>query len=591
MRELPIEGATGLKKKLGSDAAVAVALGVLFSVLWAVGDWDRLSRLVLPDTDDMMRLAQIRDWLGGQAFDDWTQHRVAPHAGMPMHWSRLGDLVPAAVIALLTPLAGRHAAEVAAVLAYPTALFTLNLFLVARIARRLWGAQAAPVASVLGAFAYPGTTIFLPGRIDHHALQTVLVEAMVLALVRRPSLRGGLIAGACAAASLVVGLEAAPQLAAVLAAPVALWAWRGEVERERLLGIGAALCGATGLALLCFRPQLWSRALCDAFTPASATAALLGGAALAALALATARLPDARWRLGVGAAAGVVAVAVVLRGFPSCLAGPYGGMDPFLRAEYLPHIGEAGGLLTQRDLRTAVALGGLIVTAAVAAAWMLARRPARWPVTAPAAAVVLASALVALFQLRGVYIGAPLAAPVLAGLVVAARRRASGGASTLAAAWLVSAGLAHAAGATVIGGLLAKSEPAGGGVRVSCEGPATWATLDRFPPGVVMTANDHAAYLIAATRHASVGAGYHRNDRGNMAMYRYFLSPPARAGAIAREWRVDYAAFCPGDFNELRVARRFPGSVAALLAAGRTPPGLRRLPLRGTAMRFYRVER
>lgn len=589
MRELPIREAVERRAGAGRDLLLAAVLALTFSLFWAIGDWERLSRLVLPDTDDMMRLAQVRDWLAGQAFDDWTQHRVAPPEGASMHWSRLNDLVPAAIIAALTPLAGRHAAEVAAVLAWPALLFTLNLFLLARLARRLWSAEAAPVASVLGSFAYPGVTAFLPGRIDHHALQTVMVELTLLALTRPAGARGGFAAGACAAGSLVIGLEAAPQLAALLLVPFALWALRGASERERLLGIGAGLCGATGLAVLWLRPQLWSRGLCDAFTPASSTAALLGGAALIALALATPRLQDARPRLLAGGATGAVVLAVVLRAFPACLAGPYGAMHPFLRAEYLPHIGEATGLLAQPDTASVIGLGGLMLVGAVGAVWMLARRPERWPVTAPAAAVVLASAMIALHQLRGVYIGAPLAAPVLAGLVLAARRRRSYRALALVGAWLASSGLAHAGGAILVNRLGMVSQGSGDDAA-ACEAGATWAMLDRFAPGVVMTGNNHAAYVIGATRHSSVGASYHRNDRGNMAMYRFFLGPPARSAAVAREWRVDYAAFCPGDFSEVDVTRRYPGSVAARLAGGATPPGWRRLPLRDTAMRFYRVE-
>lgn len=590
MRELPITEAAGRRGGAGRDLLLAAALGLIFSVFWAIGDWDRLGRLVLPDTDDMMRLAQIRDWLAGQAFDDWSQRRAGPPEGASMHWSRLNDLAPAAIIAALTPLAGRHAAEVAAVLAWPALLFTLNLFLLARIARRLWSAEAAPIASVLGALAYPGITAFLPGRIDHHALQTVMVELTLLALTRPAGVRGGLAAGACAAASLVIGLETAPQLAALLLVPFALWIVRGAAERERLLGIGVGLCGATGLAVLWLRPRLWSRDLCDAFTPASSTAALLGGAALIGLALATPKLRDSRVRLLAGGTAGAVVLAVVLGGFPACLAGPYGAVHPFLLAEYMPHITETIGLLAQPDLASAIGMGGLTLTGVVGAVWMVARRPARWPVTAPAAAVVLASAAVALYQLRGVYLGSPLAAPVLAGLVLAARRRLSHRALALAGAWLLSSGVAHASAAVLANRLVVGPRAPEGTATGSCEAGRTGAALDRFAPGVVMTGVNHAAYLIAATRHSSVGASYHRNDRGNVAMYRFFLSPPARAAAIARRWRVDYAAFCPGDFGEIDVTRRYPGSVAALLAAGRTPPGWRRLPLRDTPMRFYRVE-
>jgi hypothetical protein len=125
--------------------------------------------------------------------------------------------------------------------------------------------------------------------------------------------------------------------------------------------------------------------------------------------------------------------------------------------------------------------------------------------------------------------------------------------------------------------------------QVLCGTGDTWQQIDRFPPGVTMAGTSIAAYLIGATHHSTIGAGYHRNDVGNMAMYRFFLSAPARSAQIARAWKVDYVAFCPGDFSEIHVTRTYPGSLAAQLERGQAPPWLQSMPLRGTPMRCYRV--
>ena len=47
------------------------------------------------------------------------------------------------------------------------------LFLIARIARSIGGPAIARTAVIVAAIAYPVTTIFLPGRIDHHGLQAL----------------------------------------------------------------------------------------------------------------------------------------------------------------------------------------------------------------------------------------------------------------------------------------------------------------------------------------------------------------------------------------------------------------------------------
>ncbi|HWU96364.1 MAG TPA: hypothetical protein VN029_12260, partial [Sphingomonas sp.] len=67
---------------------------MVLSLAWTLRDWHDLAALRLPDTDDVVRLQQIRDWLAGQHFADLAQHRLGAAPGLEMHWSRLADLVP-----------------------------------------------------------------------------------------------------------------------------------------------------------------------------------------------------------------------------------------------------------------------------------------------------------------------------------------------------------------------------------------------------------------------------------------------------------------------------------------------------------------
>src|SRR3954451_11239769 len=96
---------TGTERRLVyyGDALLAMLLAAVLAAAWSVRDWHQLSALRLPDTDDVMRLQQIRDWIAGQSFTDMSQHRLGVAPGMPIHWSRLADLVPAAIIALSSP--------------------------------------------------------------------------------------------------------------------------------------------------------------------------------------------------------------------------------------------------------------------------------------------------------------------------------------------------------------------------------------------------------------------------------------------------------------------------------------------------------
>ncbi|NIJ21840.1 hypothetical protein FHS95_003551 [Sphingomonas naasensis] len=578
-------------RALRTDALVALAIAALLTLCWAIADWNQLARLVLPDPDDMMRLAQVRDWLAGQGINDWTQYRLAPPVGAPMHWSRVNDLGPAAIIGALTPFIGRHAAELGAVLLYPALLFACAIFLTARIARRLWGAQAALVAAILAALAFPGTTLFVPGRIDHHGLQIVLMLAAVRALMRPADSTGGALAGLALALSLVIGLETAPQVAALIAVLFAFWVVGGLAERARLQGFAISLAAITSLFLVFLRPTLWSAGLCDAFTPASTTGTLAGSIALLALARATPRLPDWRWRLAIGGLAGVLVIGGTLAAFPACVTGPYGRMDPFLLREFMPHIVEANSVFAL-PFRQACSVAGLLLAGGAASVWMIARRPRSWATMLPIVAVIAVSLLVATAQVRGTYLGAPAAVPVLAGLVLAARGARRWRLPALVAAWLVSAGIAyHELPGAVLRLFDSPAPPVFASAALGdCLHGDVWQQIDRHPPGVTMAPATLSAHVIGATRMSTVGASYHRNNRGNMAMYRFFLGSPAQAAAIARAWQVRYVLFCPDDFAEMEVDRRFPHSVAAMLRAGRAPPGFERLPLEATALRFYRVQ-
>ena len=69
-------------------ALLLAAAWLLVVVQLVAQHWGETAQTLL-DTDDAMRLAQLRDWLGGQGWYDLNQYRVA--TGYESHWSRLID--------------------------------------------------------------------------------------------------------------------------------------------------------------------------------------------------------------------------------------------------------------------------------------------------------------------------------------------------------------------------------------------------------------------------------------------------------------------------------------------------------------------
>ncbi|HEU4970095.1 hypothetical protein [Sphingomonas sp.] len=549
---------------------LALILTVLMTAWWAALGRADLAALRLPEPDDMVRLAQIRDWIDGQAFSDLTQARLGPPGGTAMHWSRLPDLVPALVIRLLSPLMGPARAEIAAVIFWPELLFFLNLLLAGALAKRLGGDSAALPAIALAAIAFPAASLFMPGRIDHHGLQVVLVEAMALGLLdRRP-----LFAGAAAGISLLVGIETAPAIAAAMLWLAALWI----LERRLVGGFGLGLLAAAlaGLALL--RPDIWPADRCDGFTRPLFAAMLVAGGGWLALAGLAPQLPDRRWRIGAAAAVGALALAAIWIVAPACLASPYGAADPLVASAWPNRVGEYGGLLSQPAGRAIAFLGLPLVGLAAAVAFGMGERDRRsdWILFI---AIIAAAIATAFEQLRGAWFAAAFAPPVLAQAMERLRGRSF---VLLAVVWLLSAGLAWQTLGTAL-------DPRPDAAAARCTSREALTALDRLDAGTFAAPMALSAYLIGGTQHRSLAGPYHRDADGNRALAEFFLSTPEDARYQASLWTIDYVALCPTPTGELPTALRRPGGLAAHLLNGAEPDWLEPVSLIGSDLLVWRV--
>ncbi|MBS0504943.1 MAG: hypothetical protein JSS55_14315 [Proteobacteria bacterium] len=558
---------------------LALILTVLLTAGWTMLAWSELSRLVLPDTDDMMRLAQIRDWLNGQPFSDLTQYRMGGLGGVAMHWSRLPDLVPAIVATMLTPFMGATRAELAAVVFWPELLFFLHLLLAGRIAMKLSDDKAAgPTAVVLAAVAYPAISMFVPGRIDHHGLQIILVEAMLLALLGRRSFAAGL----CAATSLLIGLETAPLVAAAMLYQFLRW-----IETRRgAVDFGAAFLAVTLAGFLLLRPRIWTTDWCDSFTPGLFALMLIASGAWLVMGGLAPRLPDRRWRIGTGLVLGALALAAGWAAAPRCFAGPYGPVDPVLAKVWLGSVGEAGGVFAQKP-GTVIAYLGLAFVALGAIGWFWQREPERRMLWLAPLLLIGVSVLLAFVQIRTAYAAAALAAPVLAHLIARARAK---GSAAMALAWLASAGLIwQSIGNLAESATASTATTQTGASGASCTSATTLQQFDKLDPGNVAAPIDMGAYLVGRTGLRALAGPYHRNNRGNRAMYDFFLSDVNAARYQASLWEIDYVAFCPESFGEVPAAMVKPNSLLAHLRAGDTPDWLDPMPLIDSRAMLWRV--
>ncbi|HET9599423.1 MAG TPA: hypothetical protein VFP65_27865, partial [Anaeromyxobacteraceae bacterium] len=129
--------------------------------------WNEIRFFGLPDTDDNMRIMQVRALLHGQGWYDLRNYRMNPPWGANIHWSRLVDLPIAGLILSLRPFLGGAGAEKWAVAIAPLLPYVLLLFSLAITARRLVAPLAYPLALLAVFFAGSTNGMFMPERIDH----------------------------------------------------------------------------------------------------------------------------------------------------------------------------------------------------------------------------------------------------------------------------------------------------------------------------------------------------------------------------------------------------------------------------------------
>src|SRR3954447_442558 len=148
-------------------------------------NWSNIRFFNLGDTDDNMRMMQVRGLLQGQGWFDLRQHHLNAPFGANIHWSRLVDLPIAGLILLLRPLIGGAAAERWAVGIAPLLPYLLLLFSVALTVRRLIDPRAYPLAFFALFFAGSTNGMFMPERIDHHGWQLAFIALAVSAIADR----------------------------------------------------------------------------------------------------------------------------------------------------------------------------------------------------------------------------------------------------------------------------------------------------------------------------------------------------------------------------------------------------------------------
>ena len=558
--------------------------------------WAQVRGFALGDTDDNLRLAQVRALLDGQGWYDLVQHRLDPvHGGADIHWSRLVDLPIAGLILALRPLLGGAEAERWAATVAPLLAFLPMLFGLALITRRLVDPRAVPLVVDTLLFAASTTGMIQPLRIDHHGWQLAFLSLALAGMADPDRRRGGVTLGLASAASLAIGLELLIYLALLGVVTVLFWV-ANRIERDRLSAYAVSLSGGTALAFLLFASNANRAPLCDALTPVWLGDALVAGA----LMLALSRLPSGRWpaRLGLALAAGAVIAIFHALASPQCLQRLEGVSEEATRL-WLSHVREARPIYAHGTqvmaLMLSLPVAGLIGYGLLA--WRARTTPDLMRRTLGVALPPLAALILLFWQTRTgpaaqmmSLPGAVAVAFILAPLVFNHRIR-----------WLRIPGTVL----VVLAGLGAlvpfiytyipdkpqtAAKKAVGIANRKCPSLAALAPVARQPRGIVFSFIDLGPRLIAVTRHDAIAGPYHRNDRAIADVMNAFRGDEAQAHRIIADYGSDYLLICPNMSTATIFQSEAPNGFYMQLLRGKVPAWLQPIDLgKGSPYRMWKV--
>ena len=579
----------------GRDWPLVLLVWLMVLAAMLYGHRELIAELRMADPDDALRLAQVRDLMGGQGWYDLTQYRINPaEGGGQIHWSRFIDVQIAGMILLFQQFLAPAEAERWALAVYPPLLILPVLIIFQRLLAYLGDRKFVIVGLFVAATTYSYLHYFTPLRIDHHGWQLVMSLAMLWLALGPASFGRGLAAALVISMHVELSLEGLPYL--VIFGGLFAYDWlRNPRSAARLRGF------ALGLVAI---PLLWITAwrgvdavtgiYCDAFSRPYLLGAAVTGAVLAAAMTQTVLVRTLFGRLAALGIAGVSGGIVFVVSGPACLAGPFGNLSPLVREFWYEGISEGHPIWEQPPLTlVSFTLPSLIGLAGIL--WS-----ARRMVGTPQAdnwhrltLVAVGSIILSVLVLRATAVTHAYVVPgyVLAvlGILYWGRSFSSAALRVPATAAAIVALPLSVSAASV--GVMSQFVPESAGeMPTDCLTPAAVERLAELPTGTFFAALDFSPAILAGTAHSVVASGHHRNHRAIERVLKAFMAPEAEAERLVRGADADYVALCSNLPEYHNFIKYGPNGLAAVLDRGEPPKWLALDPVRSIgSLLVYRV--
>jgi hypothetical protein len=563
-------------KRFPWDLALLGSFGYAFAVL--LRSYENVGKS-LGDTDDALRLVQVRQYVDGASWYDLSIGRLNPPDGYISHWSRIPDAVMAGLMKFFGLFMSNEQAELWMRVVYPSIWLVPACIALCLLSFRLVNNRLAVPLSILIVAASPAAAAqFQVGRIDHHGAQISLsFIAFVLLCLGGTNRWYAAVSGVVCAVLVAVGLEALPFV--VLAAAVAAF---GYVFSGNAPGPLRSFCVSLGVgcfvALAVSLPIAnWGQMHCDAISLNLVTAISIG--CLCVLLASYLQWVNANsWRrcvaMTISAAA---ALAVYLFMYPDCRFGPFGFIDPELKQRWLSKVMEVQPLISfqwlQQD-RDAISVALTFLPVIVGAVWLIRDQlSARDPKVLFLVLACCLSFLLAIPTLRMVMYSYWFATPLYCVLIFALfkrfgekRKLLAGLLAIICLPVVISNGFVSAASVLKP---LGNQGVVNANQSGSCVSGDAFAKLAQMPKSRVMAELDLGPHVLAHTPHSVAAAPYHRLGRNIIDSIDFFegtVLEKARQIAIAKG--IDLVVMCaPVQPFEITTDRP---SLQELLASGKS---------------------
>lgn len=551
------------------------------------------------DNDDMMRLLQVRDLLGGQSWFNVDQTRMGPGEGTVMHWSRIADLPILILIGVFDLILPYSTAENLAISLWPpfSALLVIWGVLtgVQHVSGPAWP-QARTFALVLLAFMLILQIRFAPGSIDHHNLQIGLLAISIgFALDPHLGFKSGVISGIALALSLAVGVEVYAFVAVICGFFALMFLWKGNELRAGLKGFGMAFAGTLALVFVAtIAPKNYNLIYCDAFSLITLSAGVLGGGGLAILA-SIGSSKSMMWRFGGLVILGFLCGTLLWFQAPQCLANPLDELPSEVRSLWLGNVVEAQPLFFNREewfFTPPFAIGTTCVALVVT---VLSLKSGQ--VSSPSillGALLTIALLLTFYQIRFYVFGSIFALFVLAPWVADIYTKEQGKTDEPSVGYILALGVSI----PILWGFPAvflkedvpQPKP-GEPTAAACYSDSVLQALTELPKGMVVATDNGTPHILMHTEHRVLAGNYHRNSAGIAAGIDIFTSEAADAKSQIAKTGAEYLHFCRSTQESIVFADYAPEGLMADLLKSNPPEYLEIIPpeLEDGAVTLYRI--